>query len=52
MYIAAVTNQGHYWTFDVNELPQLARGKGNKIINIRVFNSGEEKLILVECLRR
>ena len=36
--------------FDVNELPQLVRGKGNKIINIpkSSFNSGEEKLILVE----
>ena len=37
--------------FDVNELPELARGKGNKIINIpkSSFNSGEEKLILVEA---
>tara|TARA_A100001011_G_scaffold133564_1_gene140795 strand:- start:285 stop:596 length:312 start_codon:yes stop_codon:yes gene_type:complete len=51
VYLAAVTNQGRLLVFDVNELPELARGKGNKIINIpkSSFNSGEEKLILVEA---
>ena len=50
VYLAAVTNQGRLLVFDVNELPELARGKGNKIINIpkASFSSGEEKLILVE----
>ena len=32
--IAAVSNEGRMLVFPVNELPQLARGKGNKIINI------------------
>ena len=32
--IAAVSNEGRMLVFPVTELPQLARGKGNKIINI------------------
>ena len=33
-YVAAVTNVGHLLLFPIAELPQLARGKGNKIIGI------------------
>jgi topoisomerase-4 subunit A len=33
-YIAVVSNVGHLLIFPINELPQLAKGKGNKIINI------------------
>lgn len=32
--LAAVTNEGRLLVFPVSELPMLARGKGNKIINI------------------
>jgi topoisomerase-4 subunit A len=32
--VAAVTNTGHLLLFPISELPQLPRGKGNKIINI------------------
>ncbi|BFM09057.1 DNA topoisomerase IV subunit A [Halioxenophilus aromaticivorans] len=32
--VAAITNEGRLLAFPVAELPQLARGKGNKIINI------------------
>ncbi|EAR62975.1 DNA topoisomerase IV subunit A [Neptuniibacter caesariensis] len=32
--LAAVTNEGRLLVFPVSELPELARGKGNKIINI------------------
>ena len=32
--VAAVSNEGRMLVFPVTELPQLARGKGNKIINI------------------
>ena len=32
--IAAVSNEGRMLVFPLSELPQLARGKGNKIINI------------------
>ena len=32
--IAAVTSTGHLLIFPINELPELPKGKGNKIINI------------------
>lgn len=32
--LAAVTNEGRLLVFPVKDLPELARGKGNKIINI------------------
>jgi len=32
--LAAVTSSGHLLVFPVSELPELPRGKGNKIINI------------------
>ncbi|MGD9659811.1 MAG: DNA topoisomerase IV subunit A [Porticoccaceae bacterium] len=32
--LAAVSNEGRLLVFPVNELPQLSKGKGNKIINI------------------
>ena len=44
--LAAITNQGRMLVFPHTELPQLARGKGNKIIGIPKanFESGEEYL--------
>ena len=33
-YIVAVTSEGHMLVTELAELPQMARGKGNKIINI------------------
>ena len=33
-YIAAVSNEGRLLIFRLTELPELARGKGNKILNI------------------
>ena len=33
-YLAAVTNEGRMLVFPVKELPELAKGKGNKIISI------------------
>jgi topoisomerase IV subunit A len=33
-FLACVTNDGHLLVFPVAQLPQLNRGKGNKIINI------------------
>ncbi|WP_306670811.1 DNA gyrase C-terminal beta-propeller domain-containing protein, partial [Endozoicomonas sp. SESOKO4] len=32
--LAAITNEGRMLVFPLSELPKLARGKGNKIINI------------------
>ena len=44
--LAAITNQGRMLVFPLTELPQLAKGKGNKIIGIPKanFDSGEEYL--------
>ena len=33
-WLAAVTNEGRLLVFPVNELPQLTKGKGNKIVQI------------------
>ena len=52
-YIAAITKQGRMLVFPCSELPQLARGKGNKIIGIPKpsFESGEDFLQEVITLR-
>lgn len=46
-YIAAVTSTGQLLLFPIADLPQLSKGKGNKIINIPTakFKSGEETLL-------
>jgi topoisomerase-4 subunit A len=33
-YLASVTNEGRMLVFPVRDLPELAKGKGNKIINV------------------
>jgi len=45
--IAAVSSIGRLLLFEMEELPELAKGKGNKLINIpgAKYKSGEEKLI-------
>jgi len=45
--IAAVSSIGRLLMFEMDELPELAKGKGNKLLNIPTskYNSGEEKLI-------
>jgi len=45
--LAAITNAGRLLLFPVKLLPQLARGKGVKLINIpsRAFTQGEEYLV-------
>jgi topoisomerase-4 subunit A len=47
--VAAVTDQGRMLVFPLSELPELARGKGNKLINVptAAFKSGEETMISV-----
>ncbi|WP_404363955.1 DNA topoisomerase IV subunit A [Marinobacter sp.] len=34
LYLAAISNEGRMLVFPLSELPELARGKGNKIISI------------------
>ena len=53
--LAAITNQGRMLVFPYTELPQLSRGKGNKIIGIPKsnFESGEEflqEIAVIGCL--
>ncbi len=47
--IAAVSSIGRLLLFEMDELPELAKGKGNKLINIpsRKYQSGEEALVAV-----
>ena len=45
--IAAVSNIGRLLMFEMDDLPELAKGKGNKLINIptKKYKAGEEKLV-------
>jgi topoisomerase-4 subunit A len=45
--IAAVSSIGRLLLFEMDELPELAKGKGNKLMNIptKKYASGEERLI-------
>ncbi len=47
-----VTNTGYLLLFAVNELPQLAKGKGNKMINIPMakYKDKEEYIVDVAVL--
>ena len=51
-WVAAVSNEGRLLVFSLADLPQLARGKGNKIIGIpgaRV-QSREEFVVAVQVM--
>jgi topoisomerase IV subunit A len=50
--VVAVTNQGRMLMFPLQDLPQLARGRGNKLLNIpsAAFKSGEESLVAVQVI--
>ena len=45
--IAAVSSTGRLLLFEMDELPELSKGKGNKLINIpgKNYQSGEEKMM-------
>ena len=45
-YVVAATTAGYLLVFPLSELPELNRGKGNKIINIppKLLKSGQEKV--------
>lgn len=51
--LAAITSSGHLLTFAVAELPELDKGKGNKLIQIPParLKSGEESLVALACVR-
>jgi topoisomerase-4 subunit A len=50
--LAAVSNAGRLLVFDLDDLPELARGKGNKIIGIpaKKYQGGEERLVAVAAV--
>jgi topoisomerase IV subunit A len=50
--IAAVSSIGRLLLFEMDELPELAKGKGNKLINIpgKKYQSGDEKLVAVSVV--
>jgi len=45
--VVAVTNVGHLLAFPVTELPELDKGKGNKIIDIPKAKLGTERVVAV-----
>ena len=51
-HVAVVTSQGRMLVFPLGEVPELARGKGNKLLNIPTasFKSGEERVVAVAAL--
>ena len=52
--VAAVTSQGRLLVFPLADLPELARGKGVKLINIPapLFKAGEDRLVGAAVLGR
>ncbi len=50
--VVTITNEGRMLAFPLGEVPQLARGRGNKLINVpsAAFASGEEALIAVAVM--
>ena len=50
--IAAVTTAGNMLLTPVSQLPQMARGKGNKIINIpsKLLKAGEELVAAITVI--
>jgi len=51
-YLAAVTSEGYLLLVKAEDIPQLARGKGNKIINVpsAKLKSGEEHVVSMVAL--
>ncbi len=49
LWVVAATSAGHVLSFPLEELPEMARGKGNKIIGIpkKLLASGEERLAAI-----
>jgi topoisomerase-4 subunit A len=46
-YLASVTNEGRLLVFPVRDLPELAKGKGNKIINIPSSRAAAREELMV-----
>ncbi len=53
-WIVSITSAGHLLAFPITELPELDKGKGNKLIQIppAKLKSGEEKVIAIASVRQ
>ncbi|HEX5755175.1 MAG TPA: DNA topoisomerase IV subunit A, partial [Arenimonas sp.] len=53
-WVVSITSAGHLLAFPLTELPELDKGKGNKLIQIppAKLKSGEEKVVAVACVRQ
>jgi len=51
--IVAISSEGHMVITPLAQLPQMARGKGNKIINVpsKKLNAGEEAVVATTLIR-
>lgn len=49
-WLAVVTNEGRLLTFPIQELPTLARGKGNKLININAARAASREELMTQIL--
>ena len=48
--IVAVTSAGHLLAFPISELPELDKGKGNKIIDIPKAKLGTERVVAIAAV--
>jgi len=48
--IVAVTTAGHLLAFPISELPELDKGKGNKIIDIPKAKLGTERVVAIAAV--
>jgi topoisomerase-4 subunit A len=50
--VVAITDQGRMLAFPLTEVPELARGKGNKLINVpsAAFKTGAEAMIAIAVM--
>ncbi|MCH9691113.1 MAG: DNA topoisomerase IV subunit A [Gammaproteobacteria bacterium] len=48
--VAAVTNEGRMLAFPVTELPELTKGKGNKLINISAMRAANREEIMLAAV--
>jgi topoisomerase-4 subunit A len=50
--VVSITSDGYIGLVDTKEIPQLSKGKGNKILGVppKRLNSGEESVSYVTCL--
>lgn len=49
-YLVAVSNEGRMLVFPLTELPELARGKGNKIISIPAARAADREEFVVDVV--